>query len=215
MDIPYGLGHPIPRLTVAVIAIQSTKYGNLIGWLRATELDYAVKCPKCRSMHACHSSSEKREKREIAANYATVRKLEKMRFTYSSREISLDINAHTVTNQPTRLLTFFPHALSQIRIILYVQGSRMVYTPVGHISTHAWHQADDFGQEKQVVRDVELDHHQLHHEFQFDQHIIRTTLICTTSEHQSIFQHPDLRLTRHVMSPPIHLPRQESQTTLK
>ncbi len=74
MDIPYGLGHPIPRLTVAVIAIQSAKYGNLIGWLRATELDYVVKCLKCRSMHACHSSSEKRE---IAANYATVRKLEK------------------------------------------------------------------------------------------------------------------------------------------
>jgi hypothetical protein len=27
--------------------IQSAKYCNLIGWLRATELDYIVKCPQC------------------------------------------------------------------------------------------------------------------------------------------------------------------------
>src|SRR5229473_4562053 len=28
--------------------IQLAKYCNLIGWLRATELDYIVKCPQCK-----------------------------------------------------------------------------------------------------------------------------------------------------------------------
>jgi phage FluMu protein Com len=36
--------------------IQSAKYCNLIGWLRATELDYIVKCPQCKRVSKCHSA---------------------------------------------------------------------------------------------------------------------------------------------------------------
>src|SRR5229473_4195323 len=38
--------------------IQSAKYCNLIGWLRATELDYIVKCLQCMSPKS-HKSWEK------------------------------------------------------------------------------------------------------------------------------------------------------------
>ena len=44
-------------LTVGILQykpIQSAKYCNLIGQLRATELDYIVKCPQCL-FHACHA----------------------------------------------------------------------------------------------------------------------------------------------------------------
>ena len=33
--------------------IQLAKYCNLIGWLRATELDYIVKCPQCLWLDMC------------------------------------------------------------------------------------------------------------------------------------------------------------------
>src|SRR5260221_12477878 len=44
--------------------IQSAKYCNLIGWSRATELDYIVKCPQCiwqtpkKKLILCHVTSD-------------------------------------------------------------------------------------------------------------------------------------------------------------
>src|SRR5258708_38719502 len=45
-----------PSLTAGISQynpIQSAKYCNLIGWSRATELNYIVKCPQCLELLYC------------------------------------------------------------------------------------------------------------------------------------------------------------------